>query len=176
MHLCSQRVRFCINRVSSLWLIITCAFVLIDGVFLHQQSVILFADHPLCICAHSGCVSASTVSFLPLIIPCAFVLTGSVYLHSQSHTTVADYPLHIAHRMCVLLIMLCYPHCPHHALSLFLLVGVWLSHMTRDHSINLAHLMCSQKVCITIIPHLFTGCIPQYTSRRYVASQILSLH
>ena len=130
MHLCSQHVRFCINRVS----------------------------------------------FPPLIIPCAFMLTGSVYLHSQSHTTIADYPLHIAHRFCVLLIILHYLHCPHHALSLFLLVGVWLSHMTRDHSINLAYLMCLQKVCITIIPHLFTGSIPQYTSRRYVQSHMLSLH
>ena len=88
-----QGVRFCINRVSILSLIVPCAFLLIDGAFLHQQRLVPVTDCPLCVSAYRKYVYVSTVSFLPLIVPCVFLLTGSAFLHQQSLNPVADYPL-----------------------------------------------------------------------------------
>ena len=122
---CSQDVCPFINRASILFLIIPCAFLLIESVFLHQQSLIPVTDHPLCVLAHRWYVSVfhnlipftdhpvcsclqevcfciNRVSFLLLIIPCSLVLTESVSLYQQSLNPVANYPLCIlAHSWCV---------------------------------------------------------------------------
>ena len=78
-HLCSQTVRFCIDRVSFPSLISPCTFVLTGSALLDWQSLIHVTDHPLHICAHRQCVSALTDLIL-----------------------LADYLMHIcAHRECV---------------------------------------------------------------------------
>ena len=93
LHLCSQAVRFCINRVSFSSLIIPCAFVLTGSAFLHHQSVIPIADHHL-------------------IIPHAFVLTTCAFLYQQSVIPATDHPLCIyAHRKCVSTFTESYSYC-----------------------------------------------------------------
>ena len=164
-------VCFCIDRVSFPFLIIhplhICAHRLCVSAFTESHS--LCWSSPAHLCSQEVCFCINLVSFPPLIIPCASMFTGSVYLHSQSHTTVADYPLRIlAHSLCVLLIMLHYPHLP--TPCPFIIPSSWCvaSHLAGNHSTNLAHPMCLQKVSITsTILHIFTGCIPQYTSRWY---------
>ena len=89
----------------SIWflsLIVPCAFLLTDGVFLHWQSIPAATDCPLHVSAHRKWVPASMsfksliipahscsqnvrfcisrVSFLSLIVPCMFLLIGSEYL------------------------------------------------------------------------------------------------
>ena len=101
---CLQEVGFCINRVSILLLIICCAFLLIGGVFLHQQSLLLVIDCPLHIPAHRLYVFVSTI-LIPVtdhIIPCVCLLEGCVFPHQQCLNPVTDHPLCIpAHRWCV---------------------------------------------------------------------------
>ena len=56
------------------WLIVPCMLLLTGSVFLHLQSLIPVTDHPLCIFAHSLCVSLLCCIILiahtiPFIIP-----------------------------------------------------------------------------------------------------------
>ena len=153
---CLQEVCFCINRASILSLIIPCAFLLIDSMLLHQQSLILVADHSLLIGAHRECVSVSTVLTLLLIIPCAFLLIDCVYLLLFCIVPVAhNMPFIIPSSWCVV-----FSHgwrsfnefCPS-----YMLTG-GMHHM--HHS------------CL----HIFNGYIPRNTFRRYEQSHMLSLH
>ena len=111
----SQRVGFCIDRVSFLSLIVPCMSLLIGSEYC--INIIHITDHLLCIPARRACVSASKeyysyhwlspvhscsqlvrfcidgVSFLSLIVLHMFLLIGSEYLH-QYHSHHWLSPVH----------------------------------------------------------------------------------
>ena len=115
------------------------------------------------------------VSFPSLIILCAFLLTEGAHLHRQSFIPVTDRPLR------VLLIARAYLYyaalfvLPTMSLLLFLLVGVWFSHMTGDHSMTymfIGGMHHMRHACL----HRFTGCIPNTLLGGMRQPHVFSLH